>query len=211
MSCFLLEHNLFIHNLILDVKKTPESIYVSLGFEGLLSTIYGTSGHSSHAGHTEISSWKKHLLQVFRTLKTAIRKNVTGDDRYKEQLMTRCDCAISAITNATFKDKIACDALSFSFEIAFALLGRLPDNRRSRRAHHTHVTNLGDYRTLSYSRTASQKARQITDSAHKNCLNETEPSFETLISTLRRDFHDDADRFLTWFRQEHPDLYGRFH
>ena len=195
----------------MEMKKSPETIYVGLGFEGLMRTIYGASGHSSHAGHTEITSWKKPLLQVFRTLKTAIRKNINGDDRFKEQLMARCDCAISAIKNAAFKDEITSDALAFSFEIIFSLLGRLPDNWSSRRAHCSQVSCLGNYRTLSYTRTALQKARQITDSAYKNRLKESDPSFETLIYKLRRDFHDDADHFLTWLREEHPDLYARFY
>ena len=193
------------------MKRLKETIYVDIGFEGLMRTIYGTAGHPTHAGDTLISAWKKQLLQVFRTLKTAIRKNIAGDDRYKEQLMTRCDSAICAIKHAATKDEITSAALAFSFEIAFSMLGRLPDNWMSRRAHHTHVTNLGDYRTLNYSRTSAQKVRQITDSAHKNRLKEADPSFETLVSKLRGDFHDDADRFLTWLRQEHPDLYGRFH
>lgn len=193
------------------MRKEPEKIYVEVGFENLMRNIYGSAGHCSSAGHTRITSFKKQLLQLFRTLKTAIRKNVTGDDRYKESLMVRCDVAIAAVRSAAFRDEIVCDALQFTFELLFKLLGRIPDNRQSERAHHSHKTDLSAHRTFNYARTSQQRAKEITDAAFHNRLEEHNPSFETLITALRKQFHDDADKFLSWLRSEHKSLYDRFH
>lgn len=102
-------------------------------------------------------------------------------------------------------------ALQYSFEIILLVLGRLPNNWESRRAHHVHITDLGLYRTLCYCRSAKQRARQITDAAYYNHLKQDDPRFDTLIDKLRYEFHDDGDKFLTWLQSEHKDLYDRFY
>ena len=192
------------------MPKEAENISVDLGFENLMNTIYGRNGHPCVAGHTSVRSWKKGVLQLFRTLKTAILKNVNGDDPYRNHLMERCDVAISAIKSSKYKDAIVCDALQFGFETLFSLLGRFPNNWQTRRAHHSHVTGLADYRTFSYVRTARQKAKQITDAAYYNRTEDGDPDFDTLITKLRREFRDDPEKFLTWLRAEHRKMYDRF-
>jgi hypothetical protein len=192
------------------MPRKAETIYIDLGFENLMSTLYGSSGHPCVAGHTPTRNWKKQLLQLFRTLRTAIAKNLNGDDPHKEHLMERCDTAIDAIKRAEFKDEIACDALQFAFEILFGLIGHLPNNWQKRRAHHSYVTSLARYRTFSYVGTARQKAQRVTHAAYYDRLGSADPNFETLINKLKRDCSDDPDRFLAWLRAEHRSLYDRF-
>lgn len=79
------------------MTKERDIMTVDIGFEFLMSFIYGSHGHRCRAGHIPVLGWKRHLLQLFRTLKTAIQKNVTGDDRHKEYMMQRCETAISAV------------------------------------------------------------------------------------------------------------------
>ena len=157
-----------------------------------------------------MKSWKKSVLQLFRTLKTAILKNVNGDDPYRNHLMERCDVAVSAIKSSQYKDAIVCDALQFGFELLFKLIGRLPVNWQKRRAYHSHITGLAEYRTFSYARTARQKAKQITDAAYDKRLKDGEPDFDALITKLKREFRDDPEKFLTWLRVEHRQIYDRF-
>lgn len=192
------------------MPKEAETIYIDLGFENLMSRLFGSSGHPCSAGRTPARHWKKQLLQLFRTLRTAIGKNVNGDNPHKEHLMARCDIAIGAIKGATLKDEIACDSLQFAFEILFGLIGHLPNNRQKRRAHHSYVTSLARYRTFSYVGTARQKAQRVTDAAYYDRLASTEPNFDMLMNKLRQDFSDDPDRFLTWLRAEHRSVYDRF-
>jgi hypothetical protein len=191
------------------VKKS-ETIYIDLGFEHLMSFIYGSGGHSCHAGHTPIRYLKKQLLQIFRTLKTVIRKNVTGDDRHKEYMIERCDSAIGAIQHAKSKDELIGDTLSAAFQLIFELIGHFPHNWASRKAHHSRITDLSAYRTFNYARTARQKAKQITDYAYTKKEGECHPDFEVLISKLKKDFSDDPHKFLDWLRAEHRQLYDQF-
>jgi hypothetical protein len=183
---------------------------VDIGFEFLMSFVFGWRGHHGTAGNIPAFRWKKHLLKLFRTLKSAIHKNVTGDDRHMEYMMERCDTAIGAIRSAKFKDEISCKSLQFAFELLFELLGHYPQNWQSRRAHHSRVTDLASYRTLSYTRTATQKVRQITDAAYANRNDSTGPSFEVLIEKLKHDFSGNPHKFLAWLRSEHRMLYDRF-
>jgi len=192
------------------MAKKSETIYIDLGFENLMSFIYGSGGHSCRAGHTSVNTWKKQLSQILRTLKTAIRKNVTGDERHKEHMMERCDNAIRAIRYAKFKDELVCDTLSIVFQLIFELIGHFPHNWQSRKVHHSRVTDLSIYRTFSYTRTAKQKAKQITDHAYTKTEAECTPSFEVLISKLKKEFSDDPHKFLDWLRAEHKQFYDQF-
>ena len=189
------------------MPKEAERVSVELTFENMMSSLFGSHGHPGSAGSTSMHYWKKVLLQLFRTLKTAIAKNVNGDDPYRNHLMQRCEDAVSAIKSSKFKDAIACDALRFGFELLFSLIGRFPNNRKKRQAH---VAGLAEHRTFSYVRTASQKARQITDAAHRNQLESSDPNFDTLMTKLKREFADDPERFLAWLRAEHRSLFDRF-
>lgn len=172
--------------------------------------LYGFRGHSAGAGYTPLNSWKKQLTRLFGTLKTAIRKNVNGDDRHRDEMMERCDVAIDAIRRSKYKDEIMNYTITFCFEISFALLGHRQDNWQDSKAHHSHVTQLNTYRTFAYVRTPTQIARQITDAAYKNRLSSWHPSFEILIGKLRGEFHNDAEKFVKWIRTEYPDLYSQF-
>lgn len=192
------------------MSKKAETIYIDVGFEDFMSTLFGTAAHACSAGHTPTRGWKRQLSQLFRTLRTAIAKNVNGDDPHKEHLMERCDTAIRAIKVAKLKDEIACDALRFAFEILFSLIGHLPNNGQKRRAHYSYVTGLSRYRTFSYVGTARQRAQRVTDAAYDHRLESSDPTFKTLINKLKRDFSDDPVRFLAWLRAEHRSLYDRF-
>ncbi len=132
------------------MKKEPETIYVDLGFENLMASIYGWYGNKSNIAHKPVRQWRRELIQLFGTIRTAIEKNVVGDERHKEHMMQRCNDTIENIRHAKFKDEISYAALQVTFELIFKLLGRLPNNWQKRRAHHSHVTQLSDYRTLSY-------------------------------------------------------------
>ena len=149
-------------------------------------------------------------MQLFGTVRTAIEKNVTGDDQHKEHMMERCNIAAEAIQHAKSKEQITCAATQFAFELIFKLLGRLPHNLQTRRAHHSHVTALSAYRTLSYTRTAHQKVKQIIDYAYTGKLENGEPTFEMLIQKLKRDFSNNPHKFLSWVKAEHRSLYDRF-
>jgi hypothetical protein len=192
------------------MPKQTDTVGIDLGFENLMHCIYGHSGHSCRAGHTSFTSWKKQLSQVFRTLKTAIRKNMTGDDRHKERLMARLDHATITIHEAKSSYELSPKLLSFLLEIAFELLGRLPRNSKRRKANHNLITDLSDYRTLNYARTAKQKTKQVTDYAFARADSRDEPKFEDLIYKLKRDFSNDSDKFLSWLRVEHRDFHDRF-
>lgn len=192
------------------MKKQPETIFADLGFENLMASIYGWYGHNGSAARKPIRQWKRELMQLFGTVRTAIEKNITGDDRYKEHMMDRCNIAVEAIRLTTSKEQITCAATQFTFELIFKLLGCLPHNWQKRRAHHSRVTDLSSYRTLSYTRTAHQKVKQIMDYAHTGQLEDGEPTFEVLIQKLKHDFSDNPHKFLSWVKSEHKSLYDRF-
>ena len=192
------------------MTKQDDTVGIDLGFENLMSCLYGRSGHSCHAGHTDFSSWKKQLLQVFKTIKTAIRKNMTGDERHKDHLMTRCDHAAITIKEAKSSYELSPKIISLLIEITFELLGHLPRNCRTGKANHSLVTDLSVYRTLSYTRTAKQKAKQITDYSLARSDRLDEPKFEELILKLKKDFSNDSEKFLRWLRIEHREFHDRF-
>jgi len=193
-----------------NMVKEPDSIYLDLRFENLMSDIYGRGGHSCGAGPISISSWKKQLLQLVRTIKTAIRKNVNGDDSHRKYMMQRCDDALIATRYSKSKSELCSNAVSITVELIFHLIGNFPHNRKSRRTHPSQVTDLSTYRTFSYTRTAKQRAKQITDYVYTKPEGKFDPTFEFLISKLKRDFSNDSDKFLEWLRTEHRQLYDQF-
>jgi hypothetical protein len=192
------------------MKKEPETIYSYLGFENLMASIYGWYGHNGAAAHKPVRLWKRELIQLFKTVRTAIEKNVTGDDRHKEYMMKRCDNAIDAIRHAKCKDEVTSFAAQFAFEINFLLLGRMPNNWQTRKAHHLRFTDLSNYRTLNYVRTDYQKAMQIIEHAFESHGADKEPSFEILIRKYNHDFSRDPHKFLSWIKAEHKALYDLF-
>ncbi|MEK6684127.1 MAG: hypothetical protein AABY46_05640 [Nitrospirota bacterium] len=175
-----------------------------------MASIYGWYGHNGAATRKPIRRWKHELMQLFGTIRTAIEKNVTGDDRHKENMMEHCTNAVDAIRDAKSKEQIANAATQFAFKLIFKLLGRLPHNREKRRAHHSRVTDLSAYRTLSYTRTAHQKVKEIIDYAPTGQLGSGEPTSEVLIKKLTRDFSHNPHKFLSWVKTEHRSLYDRF-
>jgi len=191
------------------MTKQPKTVWVDSGFEYMMMFVFG-SGLRGCSGHLRTTVWKKHLTRLFRTLKTAIERNVNGDDRYRQHLMSRCDVAVDSIKDAKLNDEIASRAIQFAFELLFSLLGQMPCNWQKNRVRPDLLTNLADYRTFGYVRTDRQKARQITDAAYYERLQKGDPKFGVLIGKLKDDFHDDPRRFLSWLRENHPSVYDRF-
>jgi len=175
-----------------------------------MASIYGWYRHNGSATRKPVRQWKRELVQLFGTVRTAIEKNVTGDDRYREHIMDRCSTAVAAIRGAKTKEQIAIAATQFAFEIIFRLLGRLPNNWQTRNAHYSRVTDLSAHRTLSYTRTAQQKVTQILDYAHTDAPKDAEPTWDLLVQKLNRDFLGNPHKFLSWVRAEHKSLYDRF-
>jgi hypothetical protein len=189
--------------------KEAETINIDVGFENMMKTIYGYKCHGL-AGRVTLTAWKRHLQQLFGTIRTAIEKNINGDDRHREIMIGRCDTAIDSVRRANSKDEICCSALTFAFELCFEILGELPNNWQTRKAHYHHITELSKYRTLNYIRTDSQKAGYILDLAYRDQLNKKDPQFDVLIKKFTGDCAKNPRRFLSWLRSEHKSLYDRY-
>ena len=194
------------------MRKEPETIFADLGFENLMAFIYGWYGHNGSATHKPATQWKRELIQLFGTIRTAIEKNVTGDTQHKENMMEHCTRASESIRQARSKDDISCATAQFAFELIFNLLGRLPNNYQKSKAYHARTTELSEYRTLSYTRTDRQKVKQITDYAYDNAnhMENNDPTFDELINKLKKDFANNPHKFLTWLKAEYKPYYDKF-
>ncbi|MFM2199294.1 MAG: hypothetical protein RLZZ505_2726 [Verrucomicrobiota bacterium] len=192
------------------MSETSKSIHLTLGFENLMSNLYGRSGHGSRAGHTDLADWKKHLCRIVGTLQSMILRSVTGDDAHRDYIVKRCDDMINAIKRSNNKDEISCLVAHFGFEISFHLVGGLPRNWQKPRTRPDLVSAPPEFRTLTYSRTAEQRSRQILDAAYCNRLENDAPDFELLISIFNSECKKNGLKFLEVIKDRYPNVYRRF-
>lgn len=192
------------------MSKASATIYVSLGFENLMSNLYGRSGHSCRAGHTDLQDWKKYLIRLIGSLQTTIRRSVTGDDAHRDYIVQRCDDLKNAIKRSKAKDEVNCFIADFGFEISFLLVGGLPQNWQKPRVRPDLVTVPPPFRTLTYARTTEQRSQQILDAAYRNRLGDRAPTFEKLFEIYDSECKKDGQRFLAAIKEHYPDVYRRF-
>jgi hypothetical protein len=186
-------------------------IYIEVGFENMLESIYGTK--SLRAGWKWLKYFRKELLKVARTLRRAVEKNVHGDRAHRQRILERFDHFEEYAGKLKSKDKLVQAALHLLIETQFELLGRMPRNWKpgtTGRAHHSKYQDLADYRTFYYIRTPEQRLQEIIDYAYRHCdMSEDENLFTRLIEQRHKHPHD-PEKVLGWVRENEPETYGEF-
>ncbi len=188
-----------------------ETTYGTVGFQNLLGMIYGTGGHSVDASLISLRNLKRILVKLLGTLSVAAERNITGDEAHKAQIALRFRAAIQSISIAKSKDEVNQRALAACIEANFLLLGQLPNNGRKRRTNWRGTVELGDYRTLFYVRTDTQRVAEMIHHEYKKLRGDDYESscFARLIRQRQKHPKDDHT-VLKWIRQNEPALFDRF-
>lgn len=111
-----------------------DTTYIELAFEGMLGNLYGKQANPIRAGRTSLPHLKRTVAKVFRTLAKASQRNINGDDRHRERIITTRGNAATEITNCASPDELYQTALTYAFLINFHLLGGTPRNSWKDRA-----------------------------------------------------------------------------
>src|SRR5947199_7277141 len=136
-------------------------IYTDIDFEHFLSRLFGKRAYHGFVGEHSLSTWKKELTRIVRTVQRAIRLNVDTDDFHRDDMLETCERAIQNIKAANLPDEASTAMIKFSVAINFMLLGQLPDHWENDHVSHTKYWKLDRYRKLIYIRTPEHKANLL--------------------------------------------------
>jgi len=180
-------------------------IYLNLQFEHFLCDLYGKANYHGTVGWTSFSSYKKHILKISKSIRSAIDLNVQDIDachlKSLNNKLENLDLGISE--SKTFEELGQIVALRL-FQIIFLLLGDIPKNWGLEiRTNHKHFS-LQRHRRIHFSQTMEQKFNSIIDNAPSNEFSETKYSRQMLLNVFGSTHNRNFKKFLEWHKDNFP-------
>lgn len=183
-------------------------IYLSLQFENFLSDLYGKSNYHGTVGWTSFSSYKKHLLKITKSLKSAIDLNVQDiDAAHQNSLNNKLEMINHDISKAKSFEELGQFVVLRLFQLIFLLLGDIPKNwELQKKTNHTHFS-LQRHRGIHFSQTLEQKFNSIIDNAPINELSQSKYSRQMLLNEFVSSHNRNMKKFLEWHKHNFPETH----
>lgn len=189
-------------------NEKTESVYLNLDFEHLLSNLYGKSTTHGIVGMKDKTTWLKTILKVLSSIEKAINQSIeTNDINHKNELSFLCYKTKENVEKASNINSINLEVISGLVKIIFILLGQMPNNWFKKIVNRPDSWKLNDFRTIIYTQNYTQKANLIIYLSDKSAYNEGLPHKNDLNLILYKDFQNNNQKFVDWFKQNYPNNY----
>jgi hypothetical protein len=190
------------------MNNTVKKINLSLQFENFLSDMYGKINYHGSVGWTEFSTYKKHILKLSNSLKSAIEINIQDIDAlHYKSLLDRIEILEKEVRESGSVEELGQSVVLRMFQLVFLLVGDTPNNwDLKKKTHKTHFS-LKKHRGIHYSQSLEQKFNSIIDNAPSNQFSEMKYSKQMLLNSFTTEHNRDFKRFLDWHKKSFPETH----
>jgi len=187
-----------------------ETIYLSDGFESLLSLLYGKQKYHQFTGLKTKNEWEKITLKVISSIELSIANTIENCDAgHKNYLLQLCQETKERISESLTIDELNEEIILELFKIIFNLIGDQPNHWDHNKINKRDDWKLSKHRQLMYYQSNQQKISLIIDEAPEEYNGKY--TRRLLIEKLNRDYKGNYSEFLDWhkknFREMHDKLF----
>jgi hypothetical protein len=182
---------------------------IPMAFEAMLYHHLGLESMEGIHRASSLNYWRRCMYTHFTAMAKVVRDTVEGDSEHKTELMALCNAAAASARGAkTYADLLTGSVAKLAL-LSFRLLGGWPVQAGKRRGG-LRNWSLARYRSVLYTRSATQRASQILDCAlfRRDAFKEAVPSFLDLADVKRKQCKGDDYTFVEWFRRKFPRSYS---
>lgn len=184
------------------------SIDISLGFENMLSFLFGKDNHHGDVGSMTHPEWKKTLLKIINAIEKSVNQNVNFTDSYQKVELDRAINEVKVrIARSNSINQTSHDMILYLTKIIFNILGRVPENWDKKNTSRKELWKLSDFRTLGYTQNYTQKANLIIYLSDYSNYNEGLPPKRDLQRKLYMELKCNDFEFVEWFKLKYPQNY----
>ena len=173
-----------------------------------MSRLFGDDNYHGYVGAVRKPIWKKDLRKIIKYIRKSIELSVDADSFHKNRLITLCNSIDNQLSNATLTSQMNLIAIEGLIELAFLLIGNIPDHWRRKSPYSDKFWGLDGHRRLTYSQSNEQKTYLIIHivDIRREYTVEVE-GYEDLHAVFYRKFKGKAHEFISWFKKNYPNLY----
>lgn len=183
------------------------TVHVDLAYENFLSTLFGHKNYHGYTGEKSFAIWQKDLVRVANALRRSIELTVPTDLQHHDDLIRACELAIKAIKSATCAQEASNAAIRYLTQIAFLLIGEIPDHYHESAPTHDKHWVLNSSRQIGYAQSAHHKAHILLQMARRGSLG---PGIDsTALEIKHHELDGNSWEFLRWVKEVHPEAYLR--
>ena len=186
------------------ISKRAErgEVKLSIPAECLLTRLLGRRYFTIHGVSIKEKKWKRILVGLLKSLKRSIDLAMDTDAVHKAEVNRYLYIIEQSVES---KDTTDPEIILSLLGICYELLGGLPDNRKKKIINnHKNNYKTDKMRTLHFIRSPQQKFNVIMQSALHD-------EFKSYYSEdeLWGNFRGDMRDFISWFKNEYPEAYGK--
>lgn len=181
-----------------------------LSFSHLIHNLYGSKDYRLIHIHHDFDDAKKYFLKIIKSITYAIEETINiTDNHHKQELLDTINGAEKSIKSSKDFNSLDQQMISLQSELLFLLIGCMPHRWQEEKViNYRKIWKLDGCRQIQYVQNSNQKSNVILCAVQDEKYKDTFGSWSDFLYDIYfLQCHNDPDKLIVWFKENHPQIY----